>query len=194
MVHVSDISWTRKINHPSEVLKKGEEVEAIVLEIDKENQRIALGSNNSARIPGNRLINSTKSVTSSRAISPNWPPSEPSLDLNTISMASSTSPRSVKNGSTKLKMSSVSARMSVPASSKSINPNAGSACLSKQPITHLNNCRPNRKSSIHSNQVKIWSHFSTLSTPSMKRFVQDPTWKKTRIDPIFSHPSFIFQF
>lgn len=43
MVHVSDISWTRKINHPSEVLKKGEEVEAIVLEIDKENQRIALG-------------------------------------------------------------------------------------------------------------------------------------------------------
>lgn len=43
MVHVSDISWTRKINHPSEVLKKGEEVEAVVLEIDKDNQRIALG-------------------------------------------------------------------------------------------------------------------------------------------------------
>jgi small subunit ribosomal protein S1 len=43
MIHVSDISWTRKINHPSEVLKKGEEVEAIVLEVDKPNQRIALG-------------------------------------------------------------------------------------------------------------------------------------------------------
>ncbi|MCL5096500.1 MAG: 30S ribosomal protein S1 [Candidatus Omnitrophica bacterium] len=43
MIHVSDISWTRKINHPSEVLKKGEEVEAVVLEIDKTNQRIALG-------------------------------------------------------------------------------------------------------------------------------------------------------
>jgi small subunit ribosomal protein S1 len=43
MIHVSDISWTRKINHPSEVLKKGEEVEAQVLEIDKPNQRIALG-------------------------------------------------------------------------------------------------------------------------------------------------------
>jgi small subunit ribosomal protein S1 len=43
MIHVSDISWTRKINHPSEVLKKGEEVEAAVLEIDKSNQRIALG-------------------------------------------------------------------------------------------------------------------------------------------------------
>lgn len=43
MIHVSDISWTRKINHPSEVLKKGEDVEAIVLEIDKANQRIAMG-------------------------------------------------------------------------------------------------------------------------------------------------------
>jgi len=43
MIHVSDISWTRKINHPSEVLKKGEDVEAVVLEIDKTNQRIAVG-------------------------------------------------------------------------------------------------------------------------------------------------------
>ena len=43
MIHVSDISWTRKINHPSEVLKKGDEVEAVVLEIDKTNQRIAMG-------------------------------------------------------------------------------------------------------------------------------------------------------
>jgi len=43
MIHVSDISWTRKINHPSEVLKKGDEVEAIVLEIDKANQRISVG-------------------------------------------------------------------------------------------------------------------------------------------------------
>ena len=43
MIHVSDISWTRKINHPSEILKKGDEVEAIVLEVDRPNQRIALG-------------------------------------------------------------------------------------------------------------------------------------------------------
>jgi small subunit ribosomal protein S1 len=43
MIHVSDISWTRKINHPSEVLKKGDDVEAVVLEIDKANQRISLG-------------------------------------------------------------------------------------------------------------------------------------------------------
>ena len=43
MIHVSDISWTRKINHPSEVFKKGDEVEAIVLEVDKANQRISVG-------------------------------------------------------------------------------------------------------------------------------------------------------
>jgi small subunit ribosomal protein S1 len=51
MIHVSDISWTRKINHPSEVLKKGEEVEAAVLEIDKANQRIALGVKQLAEDP-----------------------------------------------------------------------------------------------------------------------------------------------
>jgi small subunit ribosomal protein S1 len=51
MIHVSDISWTRKINHPSEVLKKGDEVEAQVLEIDKPNQRIALGMKQLAEDP-----------------------------------------------------------------------------------------------------------------------------------------------
>ena len=43
MVHVSDLSWTRKINHPSEALKKGDEIEAVVIDIDKANQRISLG-------------------------------------------------------------------------------------------------------------------------------------------------------
>jgi len=43
MIHVSDMSWTRKINHPSEVMKKGDEVEAQVLEVDRPSQRIALG-------------------------------------------------------------------------------------------------------------------------------------------------------
>lgn len=51
MIHVSDISWTRKINHPSEVLKKAEEVEAVVLEIDKPNQRISLGLKQLAEDP-----------------------------------------------------------------------------------------------------------------------------------------------
>jgi small subunit ribosomal protein S1 len=43
MIHVSDMSWTRKINHPSESVKKGDVVEAVVLEVDKANQRISLG-------------------------------------------------------------------------------------------------------------------------------------------------------
>jgi small subunit ribosomal protein S1 len=43
MIHVSDLSWTRKVNHPSEVLKKGDEVTAQVLGIDRQNQRISLG-------------------------------------------------------------------------------------------------------------------------------------------------------
>ncbi len=43
MVHVSDLSWTKKINHPSEILKKGDEIEAVVIDIDKANQRISLG-------------------------------------------------------------------------------------------------------------------------------------------------------
>ena len=51
MIHVSDISWTRKINHPSEVLKKGDEVEAVVLEVDKANQRIAVGIKQLAQDP-----------------------------------------------------------------------------------------------------------------------------------------------
>ena len=42
MVHVSDLSWTRKINHPSELLKKGDDVEAVVQEVDTVNQRISL--------------------------------------------------------------------------------------------------------------------------------------------------------
>src|SRR4051794_7944469 len=43
LLHVSDLSWTKKIGHPSEVLKKGEQIQAVVLSVDQEKQRIALG-------------------------------------------------------------------------------------------------------------------------------------------------------
>jgi len=43
LVHVSEMSWTKKIRHPSDIYKKGQEVEAIVLKIDKENERFSLG-------------------------------------------------------------------------------------------------------------------------------------------------------
>jgi small subunit ribosomal protein S1 len=43
MVHVSDISWTKRIKHPGELFKKGQEVQAVVLHIDQENERFSLG-------------------------------------------------------------------------------------------------------------------------------------------------------
>ncbi len=43
MIHVSDMSWTRKINKPSEVLTPGQEIEVVILEINPEQQRISLG-------------------------------------------------------------------------------------------------------------------------------------------------------
>jgi small subunit ribosomal protein S1 len=43
LVHISDLSWTKKIRHPSEVAKKGDEIEATVLGIDVENERVSLG-------------------------------------------------------------------------------------------------------------------------------------------------------
>jgi len=43
LVHISDMSWTRRVQHPSEVVRKGEEVEVVVLNIDPEQKRISLG-------------------------------------------------------------------------------------------------------------------------------------------------------
>ena len=43
LLHVSDLSWTKKISHPSEVLKKGQEIECVVLKVEEDKQRIALG-------------------------------------------------------------------------------------------------------------------------------------------------------
>jgi small subunit ribosomal protein S1 len=43
LVHISDLHWTKKVRHPSELFQKGDEVEAVVLGIDVENERISLG-------------------------------------------------------------------------------------------------------------------------------------------------------
>ena len=43
LVHISDLSWTKKVRHPSEVVKKNQEIEVVVLDINKEERRIALG-------------------------------------------------------------------------------------------------------------------------------------------------------
>jgi small subunit ribosomal protein S1 len=43
LIHVSDLSWTKKIKHPSEFIKRDEKIEAVVLEVDSENRRLSLG-------------------------------------------------------------------------------------------------------------------------------------------------------
>jgi small subunit ribosomal protein S1 len=43
LIHISDMSWTQRVKHPSEVLKKGQKVTAVVLNVDKDNERLSLG-------------------------------------------------------------------------------------------------------------------------------------------------------
>ena len=43
LIHISDLSWSKKVSHPSEVLKKGDKIEAVVLSVDKESKKITLG-------------------------------------------------------------------------------------------------------------------------------------------------------
>jgi len=62
MIHVSDMSWTRKVNHPSEILKKADTVDVVVLEVDPSNQRISLGLNRHRTIPGLPSRTATRSA------------------------------------------------------------------------------------------------------------------------------------
>ena len=55
LVHISDISWTKRIKHPSEVYKKGQEVQAVVLSIDKGNERFSLGIKQMEPDPWNEI-------------------------------------------------------------------------------------------------------------------------------------------
>jgi small subunit ribosomal protein S1 len=43
MIHVSDMSWTKRVAHPQDILKKGQKVEVVVISVDSKNRRIALG-------------------------------------------------------------------------------------------------------------------------------------------------------
>lgn len=53
LVHISDLSWTKKIRHPSEVLKKGQVVEVVVLNVDRDHRRISLGFKQTSDSPWN---------------------------------------------------------------------------------------------------------------------------------------------
>jgi small subunit ribosomal protein S1 len=56
LLHVSDLSWTRKIGHPSEVLKKSQELQCVVLAVDEEKMRVALGLKQLTEDPWLRMI------------------------------------------------------------------------------------------------------------------------------------------
>jgi len=51
LVHVSDLSWTKRVNHPKEIVKKGDNIEAVILSVDEQNRRIALGVKQLAQDP-----------------------------------------------------------------------------------------------------------------------------------------------
>ena len=97
LVHISDLSWTQRIKHPSEVMKKGDEVEAVVLNIDPENQRISLGFKQLAPTSGRvlrehhvgDLVNGGSSAS---------PTSGPSSTSATASRVWSTSPSWTRSG------------------------------------------------------------------------------------------------
>ncbi len=55
LVHVSEMSWTKRIKHPSEILKEGDEVEAVILEIDAKNKRIGLGMKQAQENPWSNI-------------------------------------------------------------------------------------------------------------------------------------------
>jgi small subunit ribosomal protein S1 len=56
LVHISDMSWTKRIRHPSEILRKGDKVEVAVLGIDKENRKISLGLKQIQENPWDKLV------------------------------------------------------------------------------------------------------------------------------------------
>ncbi|MHC4259663.1 MAG: S1 RNA-binding domain-containing protein [Planctomycetota bacterium] len=56
MVHISDLSWTKKFNHPSEMLERGQEVKCLVLEVDEEKRRVSLGIKELTEDPWIRAI------------------------------------------------------------------------------------------------------------------------------------------
>ena len=63
LVHISDISWTKRIKHPSELYKKGQTVQAVVLNIDKENERFSLGIKQLTSDPWDEVPNKYKPGT-----------------------------------------------------------------------------------------------------------------------------------
>ncbi|CAN5201611.1 30S ribosomal protein S1 [soil metagenome] len=56
LVHIADMSWTKRVQHPSEVVHKGDEVPVVILSVDAENKRISLGLKQATEDPWDRLV------------------------------------------------------------------------------------------------------------------------------------------
>lgn len=63
LVHVSDLSWTKRVTHPKDVLTKGQELETMILNVDEQNRRIALGVKQLADDPWDEIIKKYKTDT-----------------------------------------------------------------------------------------------------------------------------------
>ena len=59
LIHISDMSWTKHIKHPSELFKKGQKVDAVVMKIDKEKERLSWATNSCRAIHGKMQIPTT---------------------------------------------------------------------------------------------------------------------------------------
>ncbi len=74
LIHVSEMSWTKKIKHPSQIMKEGDEIEAVILDVDQEQKRISLGLKQIEANPwillqekypvGTRVTGKVKNITS----------------------------------------------------------------------------------------------------------------------------------
>jgi small subunit ribosomal protein S1 len=60
LIHISDLSWTKKIRHPGELVKRGDEVEVVVLAVDKDQRRISLGHKQAIENPWDKFVESFK--------------------------------------------------------------------------------------------------------------------------------------
>ena len=135
LLHISDMSWTRKIGHPNEVLEKGQRITCQVLNVDQERKRIALGLKQLKRRPvGDRHPRPLRArATWSRARSPSSPTSASSSSSSRASKACCTSPSWPTTRSTAPRRSSRSATRSRSRSSASIAASARSACRARRP-------------------------------------------------------------
>ena len=92
LVHISEMSWTRNVNHPSELVSIGETIEVVVLKINKDKQEISLGMKQTEQDPWKVRRTSTRRAPGSTARSATSPTTGPSSRSRKASTACCTSP------------------------------------------------------------------------------------------------------